>query len=305
MKLTTKEVLEFLSNYYQKKIENISPINQGEWSQAFYFDINNLHKVIRFSNLDEDFKKDQFANGFASDDLPIPKIEFIGQAFDGYFAISPKIDGMMIDHLDSTDFNKTLPSLLKLFDALRKADVSKTTGYGGWDQAGIGSKKSWKEFLTDVIKDDPSGRIDWREKLIERAEIYKVFNHVYQEMTKLVEYCPEDRYLIHNDLLHFNLLIKDNIVAGVIDWGCSLYGDFLYDLAMYDLWQFYYPSMKGVDFKEETKKYYSSIGVALPNFEERLKCYEFHLTLDAMKYSAYKDNDKNLNLIANRVKELI
>lgn len=124
-------------------------------------------------------------------------------------------------------------------------------------------------------------------------------------MVGLLEYCPEERHLIHNDLLHFNLITKENKITGVIDWGCSLYGDFLYDLAMFDLWSFYYPSMEGIDWKAETKKYFEDIAVDMTHFDQRLKCYQCHLALDAIKYTAFKNNEKDLALITGRINELL
>jgi hygromycin-B 4-O-kinase len=156
-----------------------------------------------------------------------------------------------------------------------------------------------------VASDDAASRIDWREALIGHQQVYAVFLRAYDEMQKLIGYCSEERHLIHNDLLHFNLLIDGDKIAGVIDWGCSLYGDFLYDLAMFDLWQFYYPAMQGIDFKAEAKAFYGKRGVPLPHFEQRLKCCQLHLALDAMKYCAYKDHTSDLRLITNRTEEIL
>ena len=37
---------------------------------------------------------------------------------------------------------------------------------------------------------------------------------------------PQERHLIHSDLLNFNVLVADDLISAVIDWGSSLYGDF-------------------------------------------------------------------------------
>lgn len=305
MTYTKESVYSFLQNTNYQDIANITPASGGDWSQAFFFETGSQEKVIRFSEVDEDFLKDKFAYRFNSLNLPIPQIEEIGKAPGGYYAISPKIDGEMLDHLPSDKVKLLVPQVLSLFDALRTTNLSSTTGYGGWSAEGKGTSSSWREFLAKVNKYDPSSRVDWRAGLKSRPDTSALFNRVYQEMTSLLEYLPEERHLIHNDLLHFNLIINENRVAGVIDWGCSLYGDFLYDLAMFDLWSFYYPSMEGIDWKGEAKKYFDGLGVDMTNFEKRLKCYQCHLALDAMKYTAYKDNEKDLALITGRIKEII
>jgi thiamine kinase-like enzyme len=38
-------------------------------------------------------------------------------------------------------------------------------------------------------------------------------------------------HLVHSDLLHYNVLVAADRVTAVLDWGSSLYGDFLFDLA--------------------------------------------------------------------------
>lgn len=305
MIITKENVGVFFQEKGEKDIANIVAASGGDWSQAYFFEVGGREMIIRFSDYDEDFLKDKYAHRFSSTQLPIPEIEEVGSAFGGHYAISAKIDGKMIDHLSEFEMQQFTPGIFELFNALRKADLSATTGFGNWDHSGKGTSESWKSFLRGVNRFDGNTRVDWRAGLAQRPETSALFEKVYQEMERLLEYCPEERYLIHNDLLHLNLLVKDNKVAGVIDWGCSLYGDFLYDLAMFDLWQFYYPAMEGIDFRAEALAYFENAGVALPNFSERLKCYQCHLALDSIKYSAFKGNDKNLNLISNRIKEVI
>lgn len=305
MFLNPDKVQIFLKDKIQSEITNLLPVKGGEWSQAFLFTVKGKNKIIRFSQTDEDFLKDKYAFRYNSAQLPVPEIEAFGKAFGGYYAISSHIEGKMIDHLNSEEMQKLLPHLFDLFNALRQTDVSDTNGYGGWDAWGQGANHTWKEFLSNVNQDDATNRINWRPKLESLTDAYLLFQKVYSQMQQLLVYCPEDRYLIHNDLLHFNLLIANNKAAGVIDWGCSLYGDFVYDLAMFDLWQFYYPSMQGINFPKEAIKYYKQQGVYLVNFEERLKCYQCHLALDAIKYCAYKENTKDLALIVKRIKNII
>lgn len=305
MTYTKESVHSFLQNSNYREIANITPASGGDWSQAFFFESGDQPKVIRFSQTNEDFLKDKFAHRFISPNLPIPKIEEIGKAVDGYYAISPKIEGEMVDHLSNGRMKLLVPQVLSLFNALRTTDLSDTVGYGGWNAEGKGTSNSWSEFLARVDKYDPASRVDWRAGLASRLETTALFNSVYEVMARLLEYCPEERHLIHNDLLHFNLITKENMVVGVIDWGNSLYGDFLYDLAMFDLWQFYYPSMEGIDWKGEAKKYFEDLGVDITNFEERLKCYQCYLALDAIKYTVFKNNEKDLALITDRIRKII
>lgn len=305
MKLTTVEVQKFLISHTHQGMEEVTLIGNGEWSQAFFYKDNGYDKVIRFSAIDDDFKRDQFASSFNSPGLPIPEIEEVGKAFDGFYTISKRVDGVMIDQLSTEEMKKIVPGLLDLLNSLRTVDTSKTTGFGGWDTSGNGTRSSWKDFVTNVASDSPFSRIrGWREKLAIN-DASKVFDQAHKELLDLVKFCPEDRHVVHNDLLHFNLLVKDNQVTGVIDWGCALYGDFLYDLAMFTTWQFYYPAMAGIDFMGEAKKYFEEKGADVSRFEERLKCYQLHLFLDSMAYNSYKENWKDVEMIIDRLQKVV
>ncbi|MFD7288527.1 aminoglycoside phosphotransferase family protein [Streptomyces sp. NPDC059863] len=47
----------------------------------------------------------------------------------------------------------------------------------------------------------------------------------------LTRYLPDERNMIHGDLLSHNVLAADGTVTAVLDWGNALYGDALYDAA--------------------------------------------------------------------------
>jgi hygromycin-B 4-O-kinase len=306
MKITTQDVEKFLHEHTNKKINEVCSIGNGEWSQAFFYVEENLQKVIRFSNIDEDFLRDQFAYKYSSPKLPIPEIEEIGKAFDRFFAISKKIEGEMIDNLDSKGIQIVVPKLMDLFEAMRLTDTSESKGFGGWNINGNGEKNSWKEYISYAIIDLPTRRIHgWKEKLIDRKQENDIFNLAYKELLSVIMFCPEERHIIHSDLLHFNVIVNNHKIVAVIDWGCAKYGDFLYDLAWFMFWQFYYPSMKGIDFKEEAKQYFLNIGVDLTHFEERLKCYQLHIGIESMIYCSFKENWKDVVMTAKRLVEVM
>ena len=160
--------------------------------------------------------------------------------------------------------------------------------------------------MVNIATDTPYSRISgWREKLATNKNYLEVFSRGNEELVEMVNFCPEDRYVVHNDLLHFNLIVRDNKVVALIDWGCALYGDFLYDLAMFTTWQFYYPSLTGIDFTGEAKKYFGEKGVDVEHFDERMRCYQLHLLLDSLAYNAFKENWKNAEMVVKRLNEVI
>lgn len=306
MTISQDDLHAFLSGHHQAVIGGIAPVGLGEWSQAFFYTVGGSWKVIRFSAYDEDFKKDRFAARYSTTYLPVPPVEEIGEAFGQYFAISPRVEGTLIDHLPSDAIRRAVPALMDLFNALRAVDTSGTSGYGGFDAAGNAAAASWRAHLTSISADAPESRTHgWKEILARDKAAEALYREGRQRLLELVPLCPDERHLIHNDLLHFNLIIRDDRVAAVIDWGCALWGDFLYDLAMFVTWQFYYPAMAGIDFAGEAQRYFAARNIALPNFHERLQCYQIHLLLDSLAYNAWKQDQTNLGIAVRRLKEVL
>jgi hygromycin-B 4-O-kinase len=119
-------------------------------------------------------------------------------------------------------------------------------------------------------------------------------------MTAHVPACPEERHLVHADLLHDNVLVADGRVSGIFDWGCSLYGDFLYDIAWLSFCSPLFPAWRCVDYAAEARFHYAAIGLRVPDFAARLRCYELHIGLAAQAYNAFKGRWGELEAMAQR-----
>ena len=290
--LTESDVQKFLLERVSPEVTDVSPIEQqGEWALAYSFSDGDSERIVRFSKMDEDFRKDQFAKTFSSSRLPIPQVLDIGQAFGGFYAVSVKADGGPIDNLCPGEMLSVLPELLGLLDALRLVDVSRTTGYGTWTSDGNAPHTSWRKSLLDVSHDRQGERLSgWKRKLAASSVGNEVFCRAYEKLVALVAFCPEERHLIHADLLHFNLLIANSQISSVLDWGSAKYGDFLYELAWFSFWTPWFPSMAGIDFRREALRRFADNHIETPYFEERMRCYEIHIGLDSLAYSSFREN---------------
>ena len=123
-------------------------------------------------------------------------------------------------------------------------------------------------------------------------------------MRMLAPRCPNVRTLVHSDLLHFNVLVADDRITGLLDWGCSLYGDFLYDVGWFTFWAPWEPAWNGIDFGAEALRHYARLGLDVPDVALRLRACELQIGLDGMAYQAYKGFWSDLQWTAARTLEL-
>jgi hygromycin-B 4-O-kinase len=295
----------FLVERFGGGIGDVSSIGEGEWSRAYAFRRAGRDYIVRFSALEEDFAKDRLAARYGSRDLPIPRIVEMGAAFDGFYAISERAPGGYLDVLDRVQMRAVLPALSAALDAARLVDLSATVGYGIWGADGTAPHPTWRAALLDVVNDRPTDRTHgWRERLAASPTGSGPFDEAFGHLRSLVGACPEDRHLIHSDLLHYNVLVAGDRITAVIDWGCSMYGDFLYDVAWFAFWAPWYPAWQGIDFAREAARHYESIGLDVPHFEERLRCCQIHIGLMGQAYSAFKGRWADVDATARRTLEV-
>jgi hygromycin-B 4-O-kinase len=160
---------------------------------------------------------------------------------------------------------------------------------------------SWKAALLDVATDRPEDKgHGWRRRLEESATGAERFDEALDQLSALAAFCPEERHLIHRDLIHFNVLVDNDRISAVLDWGCSLYGDFLYDLASIGFWSAWYPAWHGIDVRAETARHFAAIGLEVPHFDERFRCCQIHAGLDAQQFQALVGDWDNLEMAAAR-----
>ena len=281
MKITQTDAKKFLSRLYGVPVTRLELLSGGEWSLAYGFEHEGQKKVVRFGQHVEDYLKDQAAAGLASSELPIPKVLSIGKAFDGYYAISERAEGTMIDYLNAEEMQAIVPNVLSVLDAIRSIKSK---------SAIVTKTMAWKDQLLSVYDDIPGARVSgWKEKLERSATGLEPFEQCYAKLRELLDLCPDRDDLLHNDLFHFNVLTTDGQISAVFDWGNTTRGDFLYELALLSYWAPWFPAMKGIDWERAARDHYKSIGLTVPNMDERLRCYKLHISLDAQKYCAFTD----------------
>ena len=294
----------FLHGRFGSSVQ-ITVMRPGEWSAAYGVRTASADLVARFSAYDEDFEKDAYAARYRSAALPIPSILESGPAAGGFYAVAERVAGEHIDGLDETRMRRVLPSLFAALDAMRAIDLSAASGFGGWRADGSTTHPTWRAKLLAIATDPATrGAPGWRE-LLEPSTGVGPFEEGYARMRELVGHCPEERHLIHDDLINRNLLVDGDRISAFLDWGSSLYGDFLYDIAKLVFYQPWFPAWRNIDFAAEARAHYDAIGLAVPHFSERLTCYALRIGIGDMAYSAFRKRWEQVALKAARTLELV
>ncbi len=261
-------------------IGDLVPLAKGMFSAAYACRAGNRHYVVRVARDDLDFSKDRYAcEHFAGPAIPIPPILHHGLLADGlHYAVSPRCPGKTMEDDDPQVSRRTLPGLTAILDAMRCVDISETHGYGLLDRDGRGTDIGWREHLISLH----NHKLPWERVDLRRADFWDddLFNRLFEHMVRLTEFCPNGRWLVHGDFGFDNIIVDEAAVTGVLDWAECRYGDFLYDVAYLDFWD------ENIDFGAELLSHYNAAGVAVPHYEQRLRCYELYIGLGSLAIAA-------------------
>ena len=283
----------------------ITVMRPGEWSVVYSVVTADADLVARFGAYDEDFEKDAYAARYSSSALPIPPTIEWGPTPGGFYAIAPRMHGEHIDGLDETRMRRVLPSLFAAHDAMRSVPLAAESGYGGWRASGHTSHRTWREWLLGFFNEPATrGAPGWRDLLHDLPNVGAAFEEGYARLVQMVDHCPEERAIFHDDLINRNVLVEGDHISAVLDWGSSKYGDFLYDIANLVFYRPWFPAWRNIDFAAEARAHYDEIELAVPNFAERLACYCLRIALDGVAYSAFRGRWDEVGLRARRALEI-
>lgn len=286
------EVEAFLADRLHVTHVELETISAGEGSQAFFFEGPDGPEVLRVNNQSkEGFLKDKFAQEhYGSDELPIPKVLDIGEMSNGqFYAISERAAGLPLDHLTDSVMDKITPTVIEKLEVIH-ATKPAGEGYGWWDIDGVGKSATWREAVEEMRGDSNSDQ-DIKTPYFDG----ELSNSVRDDITKLIQFCPEERKLVHADYGFDNVIADESGVNGVIDWHPSMYGDPLYDVAWLAFW----------DYKQDQvavfKEYYESHGGLPENFMERVTCYALIIGVKSLRFFAKSEQEDKHKFAVERV----
>ena len=286
--VTNEQVLTLLQTYYSAPITDVRPLTGDLITQILAFRTDGQDYVIRFAqhmgaNLD---KEVYLYKRITSPLIPIPRIFHVGRLENLHYAISQYVPGQAIHTLPFGQYKQLLPSLMETLHAIHQVDIRDTDGYGVISDTGTGLYPSWRRFLEKVREEEPEWdfygkwHILFEQTFLERD----AFNNLYAKMEHFLDFCPEERFLVHGNYGFSNILVFEGHITGVLDWYDSKYGDFLFDIARID---YFAPE---VHFAERFQRFYEQRGIVVAHYTERLRCYQCYTAMDALRFYA-KVND--------------
>src|ERR1051325_7671477 len=103
------QVHAFLASHFDPTSHDVTYIGAGAWSRCFGFRRGEQELVVRFGQHVDDFREDQLAAIFRMPELPIPEVLAIGEAFDGFYAVSTRVHGIPLESVSQTQWRSLVP----------------------------------------------------------------------------------------------------------------------------------------------------------------------------------------------------
>lgn len=299
------DVEQLLVSHHAEPIEALAPLPGGYWSAAYAYRVGNRDLVLRLGTLREGFEADRAAMAFSGPDLPVPQVLAIGTAFGVGYAISERHYGRFLENVRAEERLRSGPMLGSLLRALRAIQERPDLSVSGAPRA-LAPQDSWHNHLRRQLADDgTSWYAGWRAALRHDSELERLFEACESRITELLEACPEQRHVVHGDLLYQNVLVSEDAsrVTAVFSWKRSVRGDFLYDTAYCTFFSLWYPGIGAADPWAATLSTLTSD--EMRDAGARHQCYE--LTIGASYLGGYfwNNDEKNLRVARRRLSEIL
>lgn len=300
-----RDVIEqILAEHFDEHPTQLEPIEIGQIARTFSLHADGADYILRFNTrkLDANFEKEAFvAATYGSDAVPIPQVVAHGRCDGLHYCITRKAPGRCLDQLTPEETKRALPQVMAVLNAIHATDVTGQAGFGLFDGEGKGFFDRWPASLMGVKDEEREDGFFGRwHRLFETTFLErKVFDDLYARFSELLEYCPNERHLVHAGFGFGNVLIEDGCVSAVIDWIDAKYGDFLYDVA----WLDYYDPER--NYSGHILSSYAERDIEIVNARERLLCYQCYIALDGMRFFALVDKQADYEWTKARILNLL
>lgn len=253
------------------------PLAAGAWSTAYALTVAGQPMVLRVGRHGADFAKDAVVAEVAGSTVPVPAVTARGETGGWAYAVSARAAGTPLDDLDADALAAALPALFDVMDGIGHIEVG-GRGYGQWGPDRVGPYHSWPRALLAIEREKP--RVPgWRAALAASPIGMEPFERALHTLRRLAPDLPDERRMVHDDLLARNVLVQGERITAVLDWGNASFGDPLYDAAWLLYFWPWYPQWSTVDIDAAIRRRWRPDPAAL-------RAYQIHIGLDSMAYCA-------------------
>lgn len=247
------------------------PMAEGLQCRVYGIDGATQHYVLRIGADRAGFDKDAYAAAaFAGPRLPIPHVLAIGEVADHAYCLSRRLPGTPVNRIATDALAVVVEAVDAALHVLWTQDVSRSTGYGMFDNSGDAAFVTWRDYLLDPTPVQAAvDRPGVPPRLAEGLHAY---------VAARADDCPEDRSLLHGDFGADNVLTDGHTVTGVLDWELAGYGDQMHDVAEILQWE------GGGACVTAQARYLRQTLPADPGTWRRIDCYRARICLDELAY---------------------
>jgi aminoglycoside phosphotransferase (APT) family kinase protein len=305
--LTTPEVEAFLQAHHRAQVRNVEALHGGFWSAAYAYRLDDRELVVRFGASRDGYDMDQAAMAFDGPGLPVPEVIHVGEALGGAFAISVRHHGRFLEDVEPSEAAAVGPAVERLLAALR-SHVVPPSAPPDWFGSVDPSPATWRSWLEGGLTDQPTWpNHGWRARLAEHADADRLYRACEARLAELRDACPERRDLVHSDLLHQNVLLNDagDAVTAVFSWKCSMYGDFLWDVAWCSLWSPWHPGIAALDLFGRTLTAPDLRPADLEDADVRHAAYMLQIGAHHLGWNAWTGDEATLREVMARTEEVL
>lgn len=282
--MSAEDAAELLIQVTGDEVKDISPIEMGEMSKVYRYSSKGHDYVIHFKDQRDNLAKARYLHDrYASAGLPMPRIHELGEVGGLYYAISDLVPGSSVSALAGEELEAVMPHLAELFARMSRIEIDAPPGWGWIRPNGEASSATWPAYIAGTFAPEQHGFYEGWMSLFEGGILERdVFDRVFAVMMRLAEHAPEERYLVHGDYHLGNMLASGGRITGIVDWEMGSYGDFMYDVAVLNLWS------PQAGFPQRVREAWAAEGRDIPFFKERLLCYQIFKGLDGLRFYAKK-----------------
>jgi hygromycin-B 4-O-kinase len=285
----------------------VERIGEGEWSRCFAFVSEGCERVIRIGAHRRDFEKDRLAADLARHEqrLPVPAVLGVGEEPVGAWCISTRAHGTPLEQLDTAGWERALPSLLDALAAMEETDLAAHPGWGQWDGRAVAPHATWAAALVSVDDGQEDRVRGWRRALAADPTSADLHRRGTAVLHRLAATLDPPRRLLHADLTNRNVLVEDDRVTAVLDWGEAHFGDPLYEIAGLEVWAPWYPAITEIGLRDRALAHMAARGADLTDADERIRAGQIRILLNAIAHSALLGRTEHRAAFAARLEPLL